>query len=102
MNSAKRPIAVLFLSCLYIAVGTIGFVVNFPKLIALQHESIWIELTELLALIAGASRAKPRDLRFSGTLMDMFFDRPQRSRDDQGRGSTRSQLLLLTRERPQN
>ncbi len=28
MNSAKRPIAVLFLSCLYIAVGTIGFVVN--------------------------------------------------------------------------
>jgi hypothetical protein len=41
MNSAKRPIAVLFLSCFYIAVGTIGFVVNFPKLIALQHESIW-------------------------------------------------------------
>ena len=40
MNSAKRPITVLFLSCFYIAVGTIGFVVNFPKLIALQHESI--------------------------------------------------------------
>ena len=53
MNSARRPIAVLFLSCFYIAVGTIGFVVNFPKLIALQHESIWIELTELLSLIAG-------------------------------------------------
>ena len=53
MNSAKRPITVLFLSCFYIAVGTIGFVVNFPKLIALQHESIWIELTELLSLIAG-------------------------------------------------
>ena len=61
MNSAKRPIAVLFLSCLYIAVGTIGFVVNFPKLIALQHESIWIELTELLALIAGAFMFRARN-----------------------------------------
>ena len=54
MNLARRPITVLFLSCLYIAVGTIGFAVNFPKLIALQPESIWIELTELVALIAGA------------------------------------------------
>jgi hypothetical protein len=61
MNSAKRPIAVLFLSCLYIAVGTIGFVVNFPKLIALQRESIWIELTELLALIAGAFMFRGRN-----------------------------------------
>lgn len=39
MNSAKRPIAVLFLSCLYIAIGTVGFVVNIPKLIALGD--IW-------------------------------------------------------------
>jgi hypothetical protein len=54
MNSAKRPIAVLFLSCLYIVVGSIGFVFNFTKLMALQPQSIWIELTELLALIAGA------------------------------------------------
>jgi hypothetical protein len=54
MNSAKRPIAVLLVSCLYIAVGAIGFAVNFPKLMALQPESIWIELTELLALLAGA------------------------------------------------
>ncbi len=61
MNSARRPIAVLFLSCLYIAVGTIGFVVNFPILIALQHESIWIELTELLALIAGAFMSRGRN-----------------------------------------
>jgi|SRR3984885_9502463 hypothetical protein len=61
MNSAKRPIAVLLLSCLYIAVGTIGFVVNFPKLIALQHESLWIELTELFALLAGASMFRGRN-----------------------------------------
>ncbi|MGC1296950.1 MAG: hypothetical protein WA869_18115 [Alloacidobacterium sp.] len=61
MNSARRPIAVLFLSCLYIAVGTIGFVVNFPKLIALQHEIMWIELTELFALIAGAFMFRGRN-----------------------------------------
>src|ERR1700728_3974681 len=61
MNSAKRAIAVLFLSCLYIAVGTIGFVVNFPKLTALQQESIWIEFTELLALIAGAFMFRGRN-----------------------------------------
>jgi hypothetical protein len=54
MNSAKRPITVVFLSCLYIAVGAIGLVVNLPKLVALQPDSMWIELTELLALIAGA------------------------------------------------
>ena len=61
MNSAKRPIAVLFLSSLYIAVGTIGFAVNFPKLIALQQDSIWIELTELLALLAGAFMFRRRN-----------------------------------------
>ena len=32
MNSARRPIAVLLLSCLYIAVGVIGSVVHFPGL----------------------------------------------------------------------
>jgi hypothetical protein len=61
MNSARRPVAVLLLSCLYIAVGTIGFAVNFPKLIALQHDSIWIELTESLALIAGAFMFRGRN-----------------------------------------
>ena len=61
MNSARRPIAVLCLSCLYIAVGAIGFIVNLPKLRALQPESIWIELTELLALIAGAFMFRGRN-----------------------------------------
>ena len=61
MNATKRPLAVLFLSWLYIAVGTIGFVFNFPKLIAPQQESIWIELTELLALIAGAFMFRGRN-----------------------------------------
>ena len=73
MNSAKRPIEVLLLSCLYIAVGTIGFVVNFPKLTALQHESIWIELTELLALIAGAFMFRGRNwARWLALVVDCF------------------------------
>jgi hypothetical protein len=61
MNSAKRPIAVLLVSCLYFAVGAVGFVVNFPKLIALQPESIWIESTELVAVIAGSFMFRGRN-----------------------------------------
>ncbi len=61
MNSARRPIAVLLVSCLYVAVGAIGFVVNFPKLTALQPESVWIELTELTALIAGGFMLRGRN-----------------------------------------
>lgn len=54
MNPRKRPVSILVLSCLYIAVGAIGFIYHFSELIALQPDSIWIELTELLGLIAGA------------------------------------------------
>lgn len=53
MNLTKRPLPVLILSCLYIAVGTIGFIYHFSELIALQPDSILIELTELLGVIAG-------------------------------------------------
>jgi hypothetical protein len=53
MNSIKRPFPVLILSCLYIAVGTIGFVCHFSELMACQPDSVWIELTELLGVIAG-------------------------------------------------
>jgi hypothetical protein len=53
MSSARRPMAVLLVSCLYMAVGAIGLIVHFPGLAALQRESVWIELTELLAFVAG-------------------------------------------------
>jgi hypothetical protein len=53
MSSARRPVAVLLVSCLYIAVGVIGLIVHFSGLVALQRESVWIELTELLAFVAG-------------------------------------------------
>ena len=47
----KRPIAVTALACLYIVVGTIGFVGHFPE----RHEPdwIWIAVTEIVAIIAG-------------------------------------------------
>ncbi len=61
MSPVRRPMAVLLVSCLYMAVGIIGFVVNFPKLMALQPESPWIELTELLALSAGVFMFRGRN-----------------------------------------
>ena len=53
MNAAKRPVSVLILSCVYIGVGVIGFVYYFPELMANRDAALWIELTELLALLAG-------------------------------------------------
>jgi len=52
MTAGKRPVSVLILACLYLAVGTAGVVGHFRDL---RHpDGIWIELTELLAIIAGA------------------------------------------------
>jgi hypothetical protein len=53
MNSRKRPIAILILCCLYVAVGAVTFAYHFPELLALQRDSVWVELTELLAILAG-------------------------------------------------
>jgi hypothetical protein len=51
MNESKRPVSVLVIACLYIAVGGIGFVAHFHDL---RHpDGIGIEVTELLALLAG-------------------------------------------------
>jgi hypothetical protein len=61
MNSAKRPIGVLLVSCLYMAVGAIGFAVNFPHLMERQPDILWIEATELLAILAGAFMFRGRN-----------------------------------------
>jgi len=53
MNLRQRPLSILVLSCLYIAIGTIGFVYHFPRPLAFHSEDLWIEGTELLALVAG-------------------------------------------------
>src|SRR5215471_13341503 len=52
MNATKRPVSVWILSCLYLAVGTIGVAYHFPELRAHQADSLWIEFTELLAIVS--------------------------------------------------
>ena len=52
----KRPLSVWLIACLYLAVGGVGFVFHFPGLYAghaFDADAIWIELTELVALICG-------------------------------------------------
>jgi hypothetical protein len=55
MNSTKRPVSIIVLSCLYIVVGATGFAYHFSELVALQPYSLWIELVELIGIIAGTS-----------------------------------------------
>lgn len=53
MNLGKRPLSILVLSCLYIAIGTTGFAYHFPRPLEFHYEDVWIEGTELLAFVAG-------------------------------------------------
>ena len=53
MDDIKRPVSILVLACLYIAVGAIGFVFHFRELLERHSDAVSIELTELLALVAG-------------------------------------------------
>ena len=53
MNANKRPVTVLIIACLYIAVGVLAFAYHFHDLLALQKDSVWIEGTELVALLCG-------------------------------------------------
>jgi hypothetical protein len=54
MNWNKRPASITILACMYIAVGTIGFACHFRELLARQHDSVWVEVTEFLAIFFGA------------------------------------------------
>lgn len=57
MNANKRPIGVTILALVFIAVGTTGFVYHFPGFQAhdlFHYDAVWIEVTELLAVICGA------------------------------------------------
>jgi uncharacterized protein YacL len=51
MNPNKRPVSILLLACLFATVGVVGFVRNIHAFG--QQDFIWIELTEVLAVIAG-------------------------------------------------
>lgn len=61
MNATRRPVSVWIVSCLYIAVGTIGFAYYFPELMAHHDQSVLIELTELLAIVSGAFMVRGRN-----------------------------------------
>jgi len=54
MNSVKRPISVVVIACLYLAVGVLGCIFHFRELLAHHSDAVWIELTELLAIVCGA------------------------------------------------
>ncbi len=61
MKANKRPITVWVVSCLYIAVGAIGFAYHLRELMALQPDSVWVELTGLLAILSGAFMLQGRN-----------------------------------------
>ena len=51
MNAKPRPVSVLIVACLYLAVGAIGFAYHFRALG--QPDGIWLGLTEFLAILSG-------------------------------------------------
>ena len=53
MSSTMRPISVTVLAWLFVAVGAITFVRNFPGVLHLQNEAFLIEFIELVGLTAG-------------------------------------------------
>ena len=61
MNSSKRPLSVTIIAFVYLAVGIIGFVFHFRELLAVPSEGVWIELTEFLAIVAGAFMLRGRN-----------------------------------------
>jgi hypothetical protein len=53
MSSIQRPVTVLVVALVYLAVGVVGFSYHFPALWAWRQGSVWVELSECLALAAG-------------------------------------------------
>ena len=48
----RIPVSVWIIASLYFAVGTIGFIVHLHTLLAWQKDSVWVEATELLAVVS--------------------------------------------------
>jgi len=53
VSSTIRPISVTVLAWLFVAVGFVTFVRNFPGVLHLQNEAFLIEFIELVGLTAG-------------------------------------------------
>ncbi len=72
MNAKKRPITVVSVACLYVMVGSFGFIRN---LRAIGHADIyWIELTEVLAVVAGVFMLRGLNWAHWLALVWMAFD----------------------------
>jgi|SRR5215469_8773252 len=50
----KLPLSITILGLIYIGVGAVGFASHFVTSLAHLNEGLWIELTELLAIVSGA------------------------------------------------
>jgi hypothetical protein len=61
MNTLRRPVSVTILACVYLVVGAVGFAYYFRPMLSLQQESVWAELTELLAIVSGVFMLRGRD-----------------------------------------
>lgn len=61
MPSVRRPVPVLIVAGAYLAVGIIGFVAHFRDLLATPSEGVWIELTELVAVVVGVFLLRGRN-----------------------------------------
>ena len=61
MQIWRRPIAVVVVVAAYLAVGVGGFVVHWRDLLANPSEGVWMELTELLAVITGVYLLRGRN-----------------------------------------
>jgi hypothetical protein len=53
MSANKRPIAVVVIACLYLAVNVAGMVSHFHGLLAGEQGSVWAEGTEFVGLVCG-------------------------------------------------
>lgn len=57
MNLAKRPLSVTILGSVYLVVGIVSFFYHFSELQSghpFPYDAVWIELTELVAILCGA------------------------------------------------
>jgi len=53
MSASKRLLTVLLVARLFFVVGAIGVVRHAPELVHLRQDTVWVELTELLAVVIG-------------------------------------------------
>lgn len=64
MNANKRPRSVTVLSSVYLAVGTAGFVYHLRPVLAaraVHSDDLMVELSEVLAIVAGAFMLRGRN-----------------------------------------